>query len=311
MDGAKRKEKEKSSSVPAGWQLGSELERHPLREKAILGCMDCTQCFVCAKPRTIWAGTKENGDNEWAATDYLVSDVTPVPVGFKYVGGVLKMLTKDAVSSAISVYADEVFDQACCECTAFPTSRLAPIGTLFSSTRPFDPVLGVRKELRMLAPSFTEYSPYAISIERVLRGMDTRTTCMIKNIPNKLTTKQLVTFLSSICYNSFDFVYLRMDFKSNCNNGYAFINFRAPAYIPIFLEAIQGRRWKHFRSEKRGEITYARIQGMQMLHNRFKRSDILAASRDFWPILFNARGEEVPANTWSVGGSRNEERRRE
>ncbi|TIC00267.1 hypothetical protein E3Q16_04007 [Wallemia mellicola] len=64
-----------------------------------------------------------------------------------------------------------------------------------------------------------------IDLDRIERGEDTRTTVMIKNIPNRLTTEQLEKYISDIVPRSFDFLYLRMDFKSRSNVGYAFVNF--------------------------------------------------------------------------------------
>ncbi|KAI5187572.1 hypothetical protein NEHOM01_2280 [Nematocida homosporus] len=258
--------------------------RHPLQEKIFLGSIPCRRCFVCGH-RVI--EQKEP-----------VSGVKWTFYGFKYINGIDCMLVQESTYNPVAIYEDELLDRQMCLCTT-PDKYLAPVGTIFNAQRPFSS-LNEERPINLFSPVFTEYSPYVISTERIIRGLDTRTTCMIKNIPNKLTSKQLVVILSSICFNSFDFVYLRMDFKSHCNNGYAFINFRQPKYIPIFQAAIQGKRWKNFKSEKRGDIAYARIQGLPMLQNRFKRSDILSASREYWPLIFNTQGEEILASEWKA-----------
>jgi len=256
-------------------------ERKPLQEKQTFGCVPADRCYICNKAK-IKSG---------------VSSVTSDVKGTKYIGGVEYMLVDEIEKLSTVVYCREFLNTSVCTCVV-PSRPLAPIGTKFTPEKSFRKGSLCPKVPMVFLPSFFEYSPYRISVESVIRGLDSRTTCMIKNIPNKLTTRQLVAFLSSICFNSFDFLYLRMDFKSSCNNGYAFINFRRPKYIPMFLEAIEGRRWKNFRSEKKGEIAYARIQGLSMLQNRFRRSDILSACPEYWPVLFDRSGNEMLASEW-------------
>ncbi|KAI5172462.1 hypothetical protein NEFER03_1565 [Nematocida sp. LUAm3] len=258
--------------------------RRALGEKMRIILVPVRRCCFC--------GNRIISENEG------VSTVKDNLIGFKYVGDKEYMAIKDILCSnkvplvsVCSLETDE--DNNICSCLS-PNGYFSPIGTkflrneLFTCSFPF----------LLFSPKFIEYTEYVVCSERIIREEDLRSTCMIKNIPNKLTVKQLVVILSSIYYNAFDFLYLRMDFKSNCNNGYAFINFRNPKYIPIFLEAIKGKKWRNFNSEKRGDITYARIQGMAQLQNRFKRSDILSASKEYWPIVFNEKGEEIAANRW-------------
>ena len=53
-----------------------------------------------------------------------------------------------------------------------------------------------------------------LNIARIESGQDMRTTVMIKNIPNKMTDKDLMTFIERVCVRRIDFFYLRMDFKN-------------------------------------------------------------------------------------------------
>jgi hypothetical protein len=53
-----------------------------------------------------------------------------------------------------------------------------------------------------------------LNIARIENGQDMRTTVMIKNIPNKMTDKDLMTFIERVCPRRIDFFYLRMDFKN-------------------------------------------------------------------------------------------------
>jgi hypothetical protein len=53
-----------------------------------------------------------------------------------------------------------------------------------------------------------------IDLGRIAAGLDTRTTVMIKNIPNKLSDKELIEFIGRVCPRKIDFLYLRMDFQN-------------------------------------------------------------------------------------------------
>lgn len=53
-----------------------------------------------------------------------------------------------------------------------------------------------------------------IDLDKIAAGTDTRTTVMIKNIPNKLSDKDLIEFINKVCPRKIDFLYLRMDFQN-------------------------------------------------------------------------------------------------
>lgn len=97
-----------------------------------------------------------------------------------------------------------------------------------------------------------------LNIARIENGQDMRTTVMIKNIPNKMTDKDLMTFIERVCARRIDFFYLRMDFKNGmfstlasdlanggpgCNVGYAFVNFITVDDLLRFAKARLGVRW--------------------------------------------------------------------
>ncbi|KAI5190401.1 hypothetical protein NEMIN01_1025 [Nematocida minor] len=259
--------------------------RCPLREKCVVSLLPFTPCYICGRG---------------ILSEECVSDAKSHFMGFKYIDGTQYMVVDKKTENSVYLYTDEPLNTEYCVCVR-PRDAFTPIGTQFNLERSFTRGSSIEyPPLFHLIPDFPVYSPYTISVDSIITGKDKRTTCMIKNIPNKLNIRQLIEVLSSICYNAFDFVYLRMDFKSNCNNGYAFINFRKAKYIPIFLDAIQGKKWKNFRSDKKGDIAYARIQGLRMLQSRFRRSDILAANKEFWPVVFNKNGDEVLATEWKL-----------
>ena len=101
-----------------------------------------------------------------------------------------------------------------------------------------------------------------IDLERIAAGLDTRTTVMIKNIPNKMNDRDLVAFIDRVCPRRIDFLYLRMDFKNGawsyvcvgecvlmagvdvgCNVGYAFVNFITVQDLLLFAKTQLGVKW--------------------------------------------------------------------
>ncbi|KAJ6824924.1 protein MEI2-like 2 isoform X1 [Iris pallida] len=54
---------------------------------------------------------------------------------------------------------------------------------------------------------------YQLDLEKIASGEDTRTTLMIKNIPNKYTSKMLLASIDETHMGTYDFLYLPIDFK--------------------------------------------------------------------------------------------------
>lgn len=129
---------------------------------------------------------------------------------------------------------------------------------------------------------------FVVRIDRI-EG-DKRTTVMVKNIPNKYTNQMLKELIDQNHANSYDFLYLPIDFKvylylikNKCNMGYAFINFMDNTMIPSFHKEFHGQRWPHFNSEKVSyffdyqicQLRYARIQGRSALLQHFQFSSVM------------------------------------
>lgn len=117
-----------------------------------------------------------------------------------------------------------------------------------------------------------ERSEDAFKLEpsRIVEGRDQRTTVMIKNIPNKYTQKMLLERLDVRHAGRYDFFYLPIDLKNNCNVGYAFINMSDPIYIVPLFKDLSGKKWERFNSEKICVLTYGRIQGKEKLVDNFQ-----------------------------------------
>ncbi|KQJ94515.1 protein MEI2-like 5 isoform X1 [Brachypodium distachyon] len=133
---------------------------------------------------------------------------------------------------------------------------------------------------------------YQLDLEKIISGKDTRTTLMIKNIPNKYTSNMLLAVIDETHEGTYDFFYLPIDFKNKCNVGYAFINMASPAYIVSFYQAFAGRKWEKFNSEKVVSLAYARIQGKVALINHFQNSSLLNEDKRCHPMLFDPKHTE-------------------
>ncbi|KAH7348090.1 RNA recognition motif 2-domain-containing protein [Pyrenochaeta sp. MPI-SDFR-AT-0127] len=122
--------------------------------------------------------------------------------------------------------------------------------------------------------------------DRILDGSDVRTTIMLRNIPNKMDWMSLKAILDDVCFGTYDFVYLRIDFKSGCNVGYAFINFSDVHGMIDLIDRIERRCWIGFRSAKAAEISYATIQGREALIQKFRNSSVMQETPFCRPRLF-------------------------
>ncbi|KAG6527759.1 hypothetical protein ZIOFF_009886 [Zingiber officinale] len=131
---------------------------------------------------------------------------------------------------------------------------------------------------------------YELDIELIIRGEDPRTTLMLKNIPNKYTSKMLLAAIDELHRGTYDFFYLPIDFKNKCNVGYAFMNMTKPQHIISFYQSFNGKKWEKFNSEKVASLAYARIQGKSALVAHFQNSSLMNEDKRCRPILFHSDG---------------------
>lgn len=120
-----------------------------------------------------------------------------------------------------------------------------------------------------------DQSIYELDIEKIKRGEDPRTTLMVRHIPNKYTQKLLLCEINKNHQGKYDFFYLPIDFQNQANVGYAFLNFVHPLFILDFFKEFHGRKWTKFNSQKRCEIKFGRIQGLEDLKRHFQASSVM------------------------------------
>ncbi|KAF8313093.1 hypothetical protein DL93DRAFT_2059297 [Clavulina sp. PMI_390] len=131
-----------------------------------------------------------------------------------------------------------------------------------------------------------------VDLERIEKGLDTRTTVMLKNVPNKMTAQDLQKFIQNVVPNSLDFLYLRIDFANHCNVGYAFVNFIDTADLLKFCQACLGKKWNLFQSEKVLQMCYATYQGKDALVDKFRNSAVMKERIEWRPQIFYSSGPQ-------------------
>ena len=105
--------------------------------------------------------------------------------------------------------------------------------------------------------------------QKLISPEDQRTKLMIKNIPNKFSIVQLVDLFKEDFKNKFDFVYLVIDPKTECNQGYGFINLCDPSYKSEFFKKYHRTKWPGSKSGKVCEISYAKLQTPEKINEVF------------------------------------------
>ncbi|XP_058739354.1 protein MEI2-like 4 [Vicia villosa] len=167
----------------------------------------------------------------------------------------------------------------------------------------------VRSRRNVGTSNSADLKRYELDIDCIKRGEDNRTTLMIKNIPNKYTSKMLMAAIDAHHKGTYDFLYLPIDFRNRCNVGYAFINMTDPSFIVPFYKVFNEKKWEKFNSEKVASLAYARIQGRAALIAHFENSSLMNEDKRCRPILINTdgpnAGDQVPFPIGINAGNKN------
>ncbi|CEO58495.1 hypothetical protein PMG11_03216 [Penicillium brasilianum] len=134
-----------------------------------------------------------------------------------------------------------------------------------------------------------------ISMDEILSGHDVRTAVMCRNIPHGMVWRELKAILDLSSAGRYNYLYLRINFGANVNVGYAFINFKTPADLAVFVRARVGRIWPGFEqfTGRIAEFTYADVQGFDTLVERFRNSPVMLNLPDRRPKLFHTQGPKT------------------
>jgi len=175
---------------------------------------------------------------------------------------------------------------------SFPSSLTSSSSSSPSSSSSSSSTPSSSSSLSSSSNSSGAANSFTLDIDKINDGTDTRTTVMVRNIPNKYNQQMLLEEVNVRHQGTYDFFYLPIDFKNRCNVGYCFINFLEPKFIIPFVREFNGQRWMSFNSEKICAVTFARIQGRAAMISRFQNSSLLEKDNEYRPLLFYSSGPE-------------------
>lgn len=136
-----------------------------------------------------------------------------------------------------------------------------------------------------------------IHVGKLRSKADARCTLCVKNIPNRLTKSRMLEFLDLHFKKSYDYFYLPVDFQSDYNVGYCFINFLSTEHVIKFYTMYHGSPWssliKQSNSAKVLEVCYADQQGKRNMIKRQFNSNIRTMPDKYQPSLFVSSGPLV------------------
>ena len=133
-------------------------------------------------------------------------------------------------------------------------------------------------------PSF-----FMINLDNIIKGIDKRTTVMIRHIPNKYSYQDLLEEINIVCKDKYDCFYLPLDSENNCNLGYAFINFINPLHIIFFYNTFKSRKWIRFNSYKECDLSFAKYQGKYELTSNIEKNMGKSGDKRRLPIIFEIK----------------------
>lgn len=100
-----------------------------------------------------------------------------------------------------------------------------------------------------------DYSRYVIDLAKVSSGEDARLTLMLKNIPNgwacrgrftgRFTQSFVLDILDSFVKNEYDFFYMPVDFKTNCNLGFGYVSMVSTSCVVKLYNAVGAGAGSH------------------------------------------------------------------
>ncbi|GLT52570.1 hypothetical protein SLA2020_259030 [Shorea laevis] len=213
-------------------------------------------------------------------------------------GFMLNMAAHAAINSGISIPRN-VSENSSSSMRMMSSPRMSPVllgngpysGLIPTSMEAFNE-RGWSRRVENNSNQVDNKKQFQLDLDKIISSEDTRTTLMIKNIPNKYTSKMLLAAIDENHLGTYDFLYLPIDFKNKCNVGYAFINMLSPSLIIPFYEAFNGKKWEKFNSEKVASLAYARIQGKAALVIHFQNSSLMNEDKRCRPIVFHSEGQE-------------------
>lgn len=124
-----------------------------------------------------------------------------------------------------------------------------------------------------------EFSKYDIDFDKIKRGEDFRTTCMVRNLVGPRAPDEFHRFLERCSLNNrYTFFYMPCKERRKQHTGFAFINFATPADVYKLCVKVKSGEWRGVVTTSNGrgpEVSYARFQGHEELAEHFSSSAVL------------------------------------
>lgn len=100
-------------------------------------------------------------------------------------------------------------------------------------------------------------------------------TLMVRNIACRYSKEDVVGFLADLGFQgTYDFFYLPMNATQRANLGYFFINFTNEADSDRCRESLQGKCLGTSQTQKRCDVSLARVQGSKSISKHFHRKAV-------------------------------------
>jgi len=154
-------------------------------------------------------------------------------------------------------------------------AAISPAAPEAVGTRPNEP--GARGKPTREKLNSKDLTKFDIIPEHILDGRDKRATVMVRNVPKACSREDMIEVLDRFgLHDRYSFFYMPFDKRRNIHCGFAFLNFRQPEDV---LKLVEG--FKTFTAPSGATstlppvVSYARIQGEDLLRSHFKLSAIM------------------------------------
>ncbi|KAJ4495677.1 hypothetical protein C8J55DRAFT_483705 [Lentinula edodes] len=139
--------------------------------------------------------------------------------------------------------------------------------------------------------------PNIIDTDDLRRGLDSRTTVMLRNIPTHMKLNNIQALLWQSSYRKIDFLHVPKNYRTNRNVGYCFVNFINVEFLLMFLQENRGKTWLN-SAPNVIEAVYSNCQGKDALIHKYFHNDrmrvINTALPPSWrPCVYHSSGPHI------------------
>jgi len=142
-------------------------------------------------------------------------------------------------------------------------------------------------------PHETQSDPLASAATDPADDGTPKTTVMLLHIPRSITREDLINvLLAQGLAQKFDFVYLPCNFITRTCHGYAFVNMINEAFAEEIKCKFSGFTGFDPNQNVPCEVIWAKLQGLEMNVEHFRKSPVMRGPAEFRPMLFREDGTQ-------------------